>query len=119
MTNQTKPRSVVSWKELQGNKYSKAIDPRMLSKDGLPVVMKGRVIGASKYDADFVTVVFDKEYVERWMIAKVIKPLFNCGIDYVNDLLEKTWEKSGFPTESLIGHRFNNNPVNNDQQVQS
>ena len=110
---------VVSWKELQGNKYIKAIDPLMLLNDGLPFVMKARAIGSSKYNSEFLTVVFDKEYVEKWIAAKLIRPLSNYGIDYVTNLLETSWDNSKYSSECLVGNNQFRNQRNNDQQVQS
>ncbi len=102
MNNSTQSFPVVSWRELQGNKYIKAIDPGMLIKGGLPYIMKARAIGTSRHGSEPVTVIFDKEYVEKWITAKLIRPLSNYGVDYVTNLVTQAWINSNYSLESLI-----------------
>ena len=64
MNNSTQSFPVVSWKELQGNKYIKAIDPAMLIKGGLPYIMKARAIGTGKHGSEPVTVIFKKNMLK-------------------------------------------------------
>ena len=93
---------VVSWKEIQGNKFIKALDPAMLLNDGLPYIMKARTIGDGKFGSEPVTVIFDKEYVENWIATKLIRPLSNYGVDYVTNLITEAWIKSDYSLESLV-----------------
>ncbi len=103
MNNHKSLFPVISWKEIQGNKFIKAIDPAMLMDGGLPYIMKARTIGSGKYGSEPVTVIFDREYVESWIRTKLIRPLSNYGVDYVSNLLAEAWSKSNYPTESLLG----------------
>ena len=107
MNNPTQSLPVVSWKELQGNKYIKAIDPAMLIKGGLPYIMKARAIGTGKHGSEPVTVIFDKEYVEKWITTKLIRPLSNYGVDYVVSLLTEAWVNSNYPIESFVSDSAN------------
>ena len=90
----------VSWTELQGNKYAKALSPQMLTKDGLPTILKARVIGTQRHGGNFVTVIFDRNYVVSWLITKVIRVFSNEGLDAILELVKEAWQKSGFPIES-------------------
>lgn len=89
----------VSWTELQGNKYAKALSPQMLTKNGLPTILKARVIGTQRHGGDFVTVIFDRDYVVSWLITKVIRVLSNEGLEAILQLVKEAWQKSGYPTE--------------------
>ena len=115
MNNPTASFPVVSWKEIQGNKFSKAIDPAMLINGGLPYIMKARAIGNGKYGSETVTVIFDKEYVESWITTKLVRPLSNYGVNYVTNLVHDAWLKSHYPVESLIGNNCIELSRNNDQ----
>ena len=115
MNNSTQSLPVVSWRELQGNKYIKAIDPGMLIKGGLPYIMKARSIGTGKHGSEPVTVIFDKEYVEKWIITKLIRPLSNYGVDYVTNLVTEAWINSNYSLESLVGNNCTEQPENYEE----
>lgn len=91
---------VVSWRDIQGNKYAKSLDPAMLLENGYPVTMKAKTIGKGK-SSDLYTIVYDKDYVINYLIVKVVKPLSNYGLQEVTNLLLKAWEESGFSVESF------------------
>ncbi len=82
---------VVSWRDIQGNKYSRALHPAMLTANGYPVTASTRVIGRSKRGSDYVTINYDRSYVIKWLEVKVIKPLTNCGLIGVINLLKESW----------------------------
>ncbi len=90
----------VSWKDLQGNKYSKALNPHMLTKAGLPVTLQTRIVGQNKIGSKLIRVTFDREYVINWLIVKVIRVFSNEGLETILDLVREAWQKSGFPIES-------------------
>lgn len=85
---------VVSWQEVQGNKYSRSLHPAMLTDNGYPVTASIKAIGKEKYYSQFVTINYDRTYVLKWLEVKVIKPLTNCGIEGVVNLLMESWEQS-------------------------
>ena len=105
----------VSWRDIQGNKYSKSLNPAML-KQGLPITMKARVIGNRRVDSDLVTVVFDRDYVINWLIVKLIKPLSNYGIKEVINLLYLAWEQSNLSLEPLT-NSYMEHTKNNEQKI--
>ena len=115
MNTNTQSFPVVSWKEIQGNKFSKAIDPAMLLGDGLPYIMKARAIGNGKYGSEPVTVIFDKEYVENWIVTKLIRPLSNHGVDYVTNLVAEAWLKSDYSLESFVSNNGVEYPKNYEE----
>lgn len=79
--------SIVSWREIQGNKYSKSIHPAMLSDGGFRKTQKASLIGNPKGNTEFITVIYDKSYVIKWIEKKLIKPLENNSYKVIGKLV--------------------------------
>lgn len=92
----------VSWRDLQGNRYTKSLDPAMLTKAGSPHIVKATTKGSEKGIGQAKVVIYDRDYVTQWLIVKLIKPLSNHGLDGVTMLLKKAWNESNLSTESLV-----------------
>ncbi len=91
----------VSWRELQGNKYTKSLDLGMLTEVGSPHIVRATLKGSSKDKGQPQIVIYDQDYVINWLIVKLIKPLSNYGLEGVTNLVEKAWAESDLSTESL------------------
>ena len=48
-----------------------------------------------------MTINYNRDYVIKWLQVKVIKPLSNCGIDGVGNLLKEAWDKSGIDLQAF------------------
>lgn len=77
------------WSELFGNKYSKGIEPAMLSKDGYVKPLRCRTLEDQITKNRMVT--YDRRYVLKYFEIKLIKPLFICGEDTIIKLTKEAY----------------------------
>lgn len=95
---------IVSWKEIQGNRYNRGLHLAMLTDTGFLVTAKGRVIGNVKYGSEFITIRYDRDYVIDWLRVKVIKPLVGISFNEIVELLKEAQGKTGIeilPLEAI------------------
>ena len=88
----------ISWRELTGNKFSKAIDAAMLSDDGYVRPISIKRLGDR--DKSLFYVVFDRKYLIEWISRKVCKPLFVLGKQGTLDLVAEAWDYCYSKTET-------------------
>ena len=81
----------ISWRDLPGNKYIKALDPAMCSDAGYVNLQRVRKKGEDK--RRFCNVQYDKTYLLEIVARKLVKPLFVLGKDNLIDLIQEAWDK--------------------------
>ena len=96
----------ISWRDLQGNKYTKSLDAGMLTEIGSPHIIKANVKGEGRGKGQPQVVIYDRDYVLNWLIVRLIKPLSNHGLEGVTKLIEKAWEESNLSTDSLVSCNY-------------
>ena len=67
----------ISWRDLTGNKYSKGLEPAMLSDAGYVGERRIRKIG--DVQKTIFNVVYDKEYLINHLVKSICSPLFVLG----------------------------------------
>ncbi len=67
----------ISWRELTGNKFSKALHPAMLTDKGYASIQKIRRTGDPV--PDIFNVIYDKDYVLEFITRRLVKPLSGLG----------------------------------------
>jgi hypothetical protein len=88
--NQNNKISLVSWRELRGNKFNRAISPLMLSSRGMLKNMFTRV--RSSVRCEYI-VRYDRQYVIEWLAYRVISKLKDTvGYDDFCALLAEAWK---------------------------
>jgi hypothetical protein len=92
MTQSVNNEEIVKWNRLQGNVFMKALHPAMISVHGCLSTHKARLIGNSKFSSQYVTVLYNQEYVIAWLASKLIKPLQNLGLEGIIELVKEAWE---------------------------
>lgn len=93
----------ISWRDLTGNKYSKALHGAMLAKEGYQSVIRIRKIGEAGRDA--FNVVYNREYVIEFLSRKVCSPLSYIGKEKLLEAIEEAWDL--YMKESLNPHSIN------------
>ena len=88
----------ISWRELTGNKFSKAIDAAMLSEDGYIKSLNIRRIGDAVPSLFYV--IFDRQYLVEWISRRVCKALFVLGKQGTLDLVAEAWDYCYGKTET-------------------
>ena len=81
----------VSWRDLTGNKYNKAINPAMLNEQGYIRIFKVRTI--KNPETRYCFVKFDRDYVISFLAVKVIRPLLSTSFTNISDLVFAAWER--------------------------
>jgi|GEM_PF-2899153 len=81
----------ISWRDLTGNKYSKNLNPAMLSDAGYIAESRIRKIG--DVQKTIFNVVYDKEYLVNYIIKSTCSPLFVLGKERVLELVDEAWDK--------------------------
>lgn len=85
---------LLNWEVLPGNKYSKALDPAMLTADGCIVNQKVR--HSSEPKGQLCNVVYDRIYAVTFIRKKVIDNLCVAGRQEIHKLVDEAWEQA-FP----------------------
>ena len=101
----------ISWTEIQGNKYMKALHPAMLSKGGYVATHKARLIGHPKTASYYSTISYDRNYVINWLQTKFVRPLENEPLDELTKLLAEAYQKAKGKHKNLLI------PWSNDEQI--
>ena len=82
----TEERRTIYWHQLGSNKYSKAVQPGMLTPSGVTVLQHIKVPPFTQYDErEYVNVIYDKEYVKERVKQYFLQPL---GIKSCTELEE-------------------------------
>ena len=80
----------ISWRELTGNKFMKAIDPAMASQAGCIKSQRIRRIGDS--EKTIFNVRYDREYLVQVLLRKVCRRLSVLGKEEVLFLVSEAWD---------------------------
>ena len=80
----------ISWQEMVGNRYTKALHPAMVSKAGYEKVKSVRRIGDAVPTA--FRVIYDRQYVIDYVGRGICKTLFVLGKQGVLNLVDEAWD---------------------------
>ena len=80
----------ISWSDLPGNKFIKALNPAMFSEQGYMSTQKVR---KAYCPSKIFRVVYDQDYLLEWIISKVVKPLSPQGKTKLFQLIDEAWNK--------------------------
>ncbi|WP_319422752.1 hypothetical protein [Pleurocapsa sp. FMAR1] len=80
----------ISWQEMTGNKYAKALHPAMVSKAGYETVRSIRRIGDAV--PTVFRVIYDRQYVLDYVGNGICKTLFVLGKQGVLNLVSEAWD---------------------------
>lgn len=85
MTSQFKP---ISWRELPGNKFNRALHPAMLSEEGCSKLMPVPCASGSQMKE----VIYDRNYVVEWVALKLFKALDGKSYAEIVEILEEAYD---------------------------
>lgn len=80
----------LNWRCLPGNKYSKALEPSMLTEQGCLKNQSVRHCHSPK--GEMFNVIYDKEYVLTFLSKRIISNLCVIGKDKIHDLIDQAWD---------------------------
>lgn len=80
----------ITWREVPGNRFSRALSPAMLTEEGYTKQAAIRKVG-SQVKA-FLNIKYDREYFIGWIGNFICKPLFAIGKKRVLDLVAEAWD---------------------------
>lgn len=80
----------ITWRELTGNKFSRGIDPAMLTEDGYVKQCAIRRIGERK--RTLFNIVYDREYLVRTIGRIICRPMFILGKEQTLKLISEAWD---------------------------
>ena len=80
----------ISWQEMTGNKYIKALHPAMTSKAGYETIKSIRKIGDAV--PTVFRVIYDRQYVLEYIGNGICKSLFVLGKQGVLNLVDEAWD---------------------------
>ena len=80
----------VSWRELTGNKFSRNIDPAMLTERGYIKQIAIRRIGERK--RTLLDVVYDRDYLIQAIGRYICKQMFVIGKEKTLELVSEAWD---------------------------
>ena len=100
----------ITWRELTGNKFSRGIDPAMLTENGYVKQSAIRKIGERKRTV--FNIVYDREYLIRAIGKVICRPMFIVGKEKTLELVSEAWDayypysttKSLEPVETTSGN---------------
>lgn len=81
----------ITWRELTGNKFNRALHPAMLSDIGYTKSISVRRTGDAV--KSYFNVAYDRVYVVEWLSRKICKSLFALGKQGTLDLISEAWDK--------------------------
>lgn len=93
----------INWKDLPGNKYSKALDAAMVSERGYITLQKVR--RCHEPNGAMCNVIYDRDYVIQFLIKRVLYSLAVLGKETVDELINDAWKEL---------HGIDNASVSND-----
>lgn len=82
--------STITWRQLTGNKFSKAIDSAMLSQAGYVCFQRIRQVGGETPQA--FNVKYDRDYLIQVIVRKFIKPLSVLGREKTIELVNNAYD---------------------------
>ena len=94
----------ITWRELTGNKFNKALDSAMLSEAGS--IATGRVRRIGGEEPDYFKVTYDRDYAIEFISRKFCKPLSFVGKEKILELVTEAWEvyeKTSFAPHFING----------------
>lgn len=80
----------VSWLQLVGNKFNKALHPAMSTPEGYLKQSRTRVINTPA--KTIYNVLYDQEYLSEYIFNFICKPLLVLGKEKVLSLVENSWD---------------------------
>ena len=80
----------ISWRELTGNKFSKNLEPAMISEHGHIKQQRIRRTGDAQQSIFYVT--YDYEYLIGYLAKVICKNLFTLGKERILQLVEEAWD---------------------------
>lgn len=80
----------ITWRELTGNKFSRGIDPAMLTEDGYIKQCAITKIGDRK--KTLFNIVYDREYFICTIGKIICRPLFILGKEKTLELVAEAWD---------------------------
>lgn len=83
-------RSEISWREVLGDPYAKALTPLMLAQNEYRVDKLSRAIDGRNKSA--ITITYDRNYVYSWIAKKVLKALRIKSKAEAIALIDRAWD---------------------------
>ncbi len=80
----------ITWREMTGNKFIKALHPAMVSEAGYECNKSIRRIGDPV--PTMFKVIYDRQYVINYIGKGICKTLFVLGKEGVLDLVDEAWD---------------------------
>lgn len=93
----------ISWKELTGNKFSKALHPAMFSETGYVAVQRIRRTGDPV--PDIFKVSYDRQYAVEFIARKIIRPVSFLGKESMDKIIDDAWNL--YEKNALLPHFVN------------
>lgn len=90
------------WTDINRNKYMFGIHQEMLTNEGKTIITTFPLIGEPKKSKELKEVVFDKTYVQEWIIQKLFIPLIGMSKQEIFELLERIYDSTFIPTQTGI-----------------
>jgi hypothetical protein len=81
----------ISWRDLPGNKYTKSLDAAMISEQGY--ITFGKVRHSSEPKGKMCNVVYDRDYVIKFLIKRVLFALAVLKKEAVDELIDEAWNE--------------------------
>ena len=79
----------ITWRDLTGNKFLKALHPAMLSEENYICIQRIRRIGEAV--PDIFRTAYDQEYVVNYLSRKLCKPFAFLGKEKLIQLIDEAW----------------------------
>lgn len=81
----------IDWRDLPGNKYSKALDAGMVTEHGYIAMQKVR--HSSEPRGRMCNVIYDRDYVVQFLIKRVVFALAGIGRKAIDELIDDAWNE--------------------------
>ena len=88
----------ISWRDLPGNKYTKALDPAMLTERGC--ITLGKVRHCHDPVGKMCNVVYDRDYLIQFLIRRFLISISPLGKEVVDELVNEAWNELHGATSS-------------------
>jgi hypothetical protein len=82
----------ITWKEVQGNPLLAKLNPEMLTPGGHLVTGMFKIKGKSKKKAYPATVSYDREYLIKYLVSKLFRPLSITKFEEIQMLVSEAWD---------------------------
>ena len=81
----------ISWRDLPGNKWSKSLDPAMLTERGC--ITLGKVRHSSEPQGTMCNVIYDRDYLIQFLIRRFLMSISPLGKEVVDELVNEAWNE--------------------------